>query len=204
MTDVQPSGASRRDLFRLSAFGLGAGASAALFPGLASAAPGDDLPIPNTSLSYFLKLGSIKGESTTRGYEGQIPVLSWDWGVSMPTTTSTGGAGTGKPKPHPFKFLTATAQHTPRTFEAMVKGTVLTTAAFTVKPAQSFANYFLTFGGVTVTDYENFPSEQDGRPLDLIQFGYRKLTVKVIPQGTDGGQGTPVTFSWNFATGASF
>ncbi len=204
MTDVTPSGATRRDLFKLSAFGLGAGAGAALFPGLASAAPGDDLPIPNTGLSYFLKLGSIKGDSAFRGYENQIPVLSWDWGVSVPSSTTTGGAGTGKPKPRPFKFLAATGRHTPKTFEALVKGTTLATVDFTVQPVENFANYFLTFGGVNVTDYENFPSAQDGQPLDIIQLVYRRLTIKVIPQAPSGAPGTPIAFSWDFAKAASF
>src|SRR4051794_1023461 len=160
----QPPGASRRDLFKLSAFGLGAGATAAMFPGFASAAPGDDLPEPDTGLSYFLKLGPIKGSSRADKYKDQLEITSWDWGAANPATTgSGGGAGAGKAKPRPFKFLTRTDIHTPKAFEAMVKGTILSSVLLNVvAPEASFAAWSLTFNGCVITDYENFPGLDGG------------------------------------------
>ena len=47
---------------------------------------------PARADDMFLQLGDIQGESTARGYERWIDVVSWSWGVTNPTTV---GAGTG-------------------------------------------------------------------------------------------------------------
>jgi hypothetical protein len=49
------------------------------------------------AVDAFLKLGDLKGESPVKGYEDQIQVLSWSWGMSQTGTTHMGtGGGAGK------------------------------------------------------------------------------------------------------------
>jgi type VI protein secretion system component Hcp len=196
----QPLGASRRDLFKLSAFGLGAGATAAMFPGFAAAGPGDDLPEPDTGLDYYLKLGTIQGSSTAERFPHQIQVTSWDWGAATAVSAPAGGGATvGKAKAKPFKFLTRTDIHTPKAFEAMVKGTALNPVTLNVvHPEATFSSWTVQMNTCFITEYENFPGS-DGVPRDIVELVYRKITLTYRPQLPQGGPGTPVTFGWDFA-----
>lgn len=49
--------------------------------------------LPAQATDYYLDIKGIKGgSSTAKGYEGQIPVLSWSWGLS--NTATPAGPGT--------------------------------------------------------------------------------------------------------------
>jgi type VI secretion system secreted protein Hcp len=201
VTDQQSAGASRRDLFKLGAFGLGAGASAAMFPAFAAAAPGDDLPVPDTSWDYFLKIGTIQGDSLDERYPKWIPLLSWDWGASVAVSTAGGGgASVGKAKPKPYKFLCYTGKHTPPMFTQLTHGSAVGTVKFAAQaPELGFAPWKLEFAKAFLTDYENFPFTQNGSPLDMAQFEYQKVSMTYTPQGIDGQAGTPITSAFDFA-----
>ena len=44
------------------------------------------------AVDIFLKLGDLKGESQVKGFEDQIQVLAWSWGMSQTGTTHHGRA----------------------------------------------------------------------------------------------------------------
>ena len=53
------------------------------------------------SLKIFLKLGTIEGESTVKGHEKEIVILSYEQGVEVATAAGGGGSGggaSGKPR----------------------------------------------------------------------------------------------------------
>lgn len=201
MADKQPVSASRRDIFKLGAFGLGAGASAAMFPGFAAAAgPGDDLPVPDTSWDYFLKIGTIQGDSLDERYPKWIPLLSWDWGASVAYSAGGTGASVGKARPKPFKFLCYTGKHTPPMFTQMTHGSVVGTVKFAAQaPGSGFAPWTLEFNKAFLTEYENFPFTQNGSPLDMAQFEFQKVTMTYTPQLPTGQAGTPIVSTFDFA-----
>ena len=39
------------------------------------------------AIDSFLKLGTLKGESVVKGFEDQIQLLSWGWGMTQSGTT---------------------------------------------------------------------------------------------------------------------
>lgn len=60
--------------------------------GLAIAAPAPALAGP-----AYIKLGGVEGESSEKGHEGEIEILSWSWGASNSAGHGTGGSmGAGK------------------------------------------------------------------------------------------------------------
>ena len=200
MSDKPSASATRRDLFKLGAFGLGAGATAAMFPGFAAAAPGEDLPVPDSNWDYFLKIGTIQGGSLDERFPKWIEVLSWDWGASVAYSAGAGGASVGKAKPKPFKFLCYTGVHTPPMFTQMTHGQVVGTVKFAARnPELSFTTWALEFSKAFLTDYENFPFTQNGSPLDMAQFEYQKVTMTYTPQSNTGGAGTPISSTFDFA-----
>ena len=42
------------------------------------------------AIDSFLKLGDLKGESQVKGFENQIQILAWSWGMSQSGTTHHG------------------------------------------------------------------------------------------------------------------
>ena len=38
------------------------------------------------AMDSFLKLGTLKGESTVKGFEDQIQLQSWGWGMTQTVT----------------------------------------------------------------------------------------------------------------------
>lgn len=99
-------GASRRDVLRGgSALGMGAlvgtmttGIADAATPGVTMAATASG------AQQFFLAVDGVDGPSTTKGFEKQIPVLSYSWGVSNTSTLSSSGGGAGKAVESPFAF----------------------------------------------------------------------------------------------------
>jgi len=49
------------------------------------------------AIDSFLKVGTLKGESVVKGFEDQMQILSWGWGMTQTGTThSAQGGGAGK------------------------------------------------------------------------------------------------------------
>ena len=89
----ETSGASRRDVLKSGAWGVGALAGVVGATGLtssdASAAQLAAAALPTGTNSYFLKLDGILGESTDAKHKGEIQLLSFSWGSSNPGTTGS-------------------------------------------------------------------------------------------------------------------
>ncbi len=71
------------------------------------------------AVDYYLKIEGIPGESTARGFESQIEVDSWSWGMSQ-AATAQGRAGTmlGDPT-KPFTIVKAIDKASPKLAEAL-------------------------------------------------------------------------------------
>jgi type VI secretion system secreted protein Hcp len=99
-------GTTRRDVLRSGALGVGALGVGALGVGAMTGAVGvASAEAATTEERFFLELAEIDGPSTTKGFEKQIPVLNYRWGVSNTSTSGTGGGGgAGKAIAGPLVF----------------------------------------------------------------------------------------------------
>src|SRR3954453_9073026 len=95
---VQASVPSRRTVLA-SALGVSALGSVALSADSANAALGDPAVPSDPDVSFFLSIPGIAGEATLKGFEGQIELLTWAWGVDNSGSLGSGGGGAGKATP---------------------------------------------------------------------------------------------------------
>jgi type VI secretion system secreted protein Hcp len=87
--------------------------------------------------SYLNLQDEIKGESTSKGFEGQIELDSWSIsGANPPDITSAkGGAGTGRVAMGYLECVTKQSVATVPLFGRLVEGTHLTEAVLTCRKA---------------------------------------------------------------------
>ena len=185
------------------ALGVGAlGSVAAASPG--AAALGDPAIPSNPTVDFYLALSSIPGASNADGFEGQIPLLTWAWGVATPVSTgSGGGGGAGKPVPEEFVFAASSDIHSPRILTAVNTGQRLQRALLSCVRSgddRGFTFQTLTFDDVQLTGYDVTPSATDGFPLDVVSLAFSKVTYRVTTQSANGGPGETVTSSFDYRT----
>jgi len=200
----ESSGASRRDVLKSGAWGVGALAGVVGATGLtssdASAAQLAAAALPTGTNSYFLKLDGILGESTDAKHKGEIQLLSFSWGSSNPVTSgsASGGAGAGKVSITDFHFAATTSQASPLLFLATATGKHLKTGLLTVRRKgrgqQEYLKIELT--DVLVSSYQQ--SAGDGTvPVDAASLSFSKIKYSFYPQRADGSLGAPVTAMWD-------
>ena len=63
----------------------------------------------------FLNLATIPGSATAKGFAGQIPLLTWGWGVDSSASVLVGaGAGAGKPTSQDVVLRARTGVQSPK------------------------------------------------------------------------------------------
>jgi type VI secretion system secreted protein Hcp len=154
--------------------------------------------------TFFLNLATIPGSSTAKGFPGQIPLLTWGWGVdSSASVLVGGGAGTGKPTPQDVVLRARTGIQSPKILAAVNTGRHLQSALLTcLKPGgdRPFTFMTLTFEDVLVTGYYVTPDANDGVPLDLVRLKFAKVTQRFFTQNPTGTSGQPVVSSFDYKT----
>ena len=153
--------------------------------------------------TFFLNLATIPGSATAKGFVGQIPLLTWGWGVdSSASVLVGGGAGTGKPTPQDVVLRARTGIQSPKILTAVNTGRHLQSALLTcVKPGnRPFTFMTLLFEDVLLTGYYVTPDAKDGVPLDTVRLKFAKVTQKFFTQNPDGTSGQPVVSSFDYKT----
>jgi type VI secretion system secreted protein Hcp len=189
---------SRRSVLA-GAVGMSALAGAAAGP--ASAALGDPAIPSDPDVAFFLNVAGIAGSATARGFEGQIELLTWAWGVDSSAGTGSGsGSGAGKPTPREFVALAVSDVQSPLLLLITNNGHHLQTVQLSCvrRPRRPITFMTIKLEDVILTSYAVTPDPTDGRPLDLVHVQFRKITQSVIPQNPDGSAGTPVTTSFDY------
>ena len=153
--------------------------------------------------TFFLNLATIPGSATAKGFVGQIPLITWGWGVDSSASVLVGtGAGTGKPTPQDVVLRARTGMQSPKMLAAVNTGRHLQTALLTcVRPGnRPFTFMTLLFEDVLLNGYYVTPDAKDGVPLDTVHLKFAKVTQKFFTQNPDGTSGQPVVASFDYKT----
>jgi type VI secretion system secreted protein Hcp len=153
--------------------------------------------------TFFLNLATIPGSSTAKGFAGQIPLLTWGWGVDGSGSVLSGsGGGAGKATPQDVVIRARSGMQSPKILAAVNTGKHLPSAVLTcVKPGnRPFTFMTLTFEEVLPTGYYVTPDPSDGVPLDLVRLKFVKVTQRFFTQNPDGTSGQPVVSSFDYRT----
>jgi len=153
----------------------------------------------------FLKLDGVDGESTRKGFEKQIEVLSFSWGGSNPTTVGSGTAGlsAGKATISSFNIMKKTDCASPVMFQKMCIGDHFDKANVVMNKAsgeKSSALQFLKY------DFEQVFVESiswsgstggDDTPMESVSFAFGKVTITYTAQTAGGTAGKPCVASYD-------
>jgi type VI secretion system secreted protein Hcp len=154
----------------------------------------------------FLKLDGLDGESTRKGFEKQIEILSFSLGASNPTTVGSGSSGlsAGKATVSSFNIMKKTDVSSPTLFQKLCVGDHFKTANVVLNKASGDKSSALAF---LKYDFEQVFVESihwsgstggDDTPSESVSFAFGKVTVTYTPQAATGGSaGKPAVASWD-------
>lgn len=156
----------------------------------------------------FLKLDGIEGESTRKGFEKQMAILSFSWGGSNPSTIGvTGGGGGGKGELSSLSFTKKADAASPLMYQKCMEGEHIKKATLTLmksggKEAVDFVKYEMENVYIDSVHYSG-SSGGDDQPTESISVSFGKLSYTFTPQKPDGTKGSPVVGQWDVRTVAS-
>ncbi len=150
----------------------------------------------------FMKLEGVEGEATAEGFEKQIQIFSFSWGVSNPTTIgSGGGGGSGKATLSAFNVMKTTDKASPSLFTACATGKHFPKITCTLRKAGGKPLNYLVY------DLEECYIESvqwsgssggDDRPTESLSVAFGKVTISYQPQSKTGdAEGKPVRASYD-------
>lgn len=145
---------------------------------------------------YYLKIDGIDGESTKKGVEGHIELLSWHWGETNSGSMAHGtGGGTGRVSMNDFSFSMTVCKATPKLMLACATGEHIKSAILTCREAgkdqQPYMKY--KFSELLISSYQTGGSQgDDNKPTDSVSFNYTKVEWEFSAQKADGTLESPV------------
>jgi len=154
----------------------------------------------------YLKLDTITGESTSKGFTGFMEVFNFSLGAANPVTigSASTGAGGGKAVLQPFSFTKKTDSASPNLYQACVTGAHLATGSVQLRKAGGTALTYLTFG-FKVIFIESISwsgsTGGDDSPTEHVSAAFGTLTVDYQAQDSTGApKGGAIHAGWNVQT----
>ncbi len=142
--------------------------------------------------NYFLKFSpdtDVKGESTQSGFEGQIEILSFSWGVSQAGGFSyAGGGGVSKANLQDLSLSFRQCKASPKLMQYCASGKHLDTAVLTcLKPTGTGQEKYLeiTLTDVLISSYQTGGSGDD-MPVESMSLNFAKIDQKYFAQDDKG------------------
>ena len=158
------------------------------------------------AIDTFLLMGDCKGESMVKGFEDQIQLLSWSWGMSQSGTTHIGsGGGAGKVNVQDLSFTHYVDTATPKLMEACCKGKHYPDATLTMRKAGGDPLPFLTvkLKDIIVTACSEGGSGGDEQLTENVTLNFAEFEVSYQAQDNKGAKkGGAITIKYNIAQNA--
>lgn len=155
------------------------------------------------ALDTFIKIGSLKGESVVKGFEDQIQVLAWSWGMSQSGTTHVGqGGGAGKVNVQDLSFTHYVDSATPNLVKACCTGEHFDSAVLTMRKAGGTALEYvtLTLTEVIITSVSHGGSAGEDLLTENVALNFAKFKFSYQPQDAKGAKkGGAVEASYDIA-----
>ncbi|MBH9577738.1 MULTISPECIES: type VI secretion system tube protein Hcp [Inhella] len=148
------------------------------------------------AVNIHIKIDGIEGMSEVTGFEKQIQVESWSWGMSMPTNfgSSTGGSA-GKVNLNDMTFMHMMDKASPKLMEACCTGKHIKDAVMTFCKAGGDA--VVPFLKITMNDLLISSVQVGGAandtPIETVCIAFREYKVEYQEQDNKGAKkGGPV------------
>lgn len=154
------------------------------------------------TVSYFLKIDGITGDSTDVQYKNAIDVNSYAWSKGVPglqQSVTVSGGGVGKVQLHDIYFTETVSKASPQLMTAAANGKHFKEAVLSVRKTGEKQNQFLTIklSDVIVSSYRT-AADNGNVPTDEFSLNFAKIDYSYTPQKADGTSDTPVTGLFDF------
>jgi type VI secretion system secreted protein Hcp len=153
------------------------------------------------AVNIHLKLDKIDGESTTKGFEKQIEVLSWQVGVTQTASAHFAeGSGTGKCDISDLTITKYVDRSSPLLFHHSTSGKHIATGQLTLKKAggdESVVYMTIDMEDVIVSAYNVGGTPSDDRIVETVTLNFGKVHVSYKPQDKKGAGGADIKHGWN-------
>ncbi|HEU4486172.1 MAG TPA: type VI secretion system tube protein Hcp [Povalibacter sp.] len=158
------------------------------------------------AIDTFLKLGTLKGESQVKGFEDQIQILAWSWGLSQSGTTHLGtGGGAGKVNVQDISFTHYVDAASPSLMLACCKGTHYPDATLTMRKAGGDPLPYLTIKlkDLIVTSVSTGGSSGEDLLTENVSLNFASFEVSYQPQDNKGAKkGGAIEIKYDIAKNA--
>ena len=149
----------------------------------------------------FLKLDGIAGESTSKGHEKEISLLSYSQSFTNPATA--GGAGTGKVNCGDVRVTKLVDRSSPDLIAHVATGKHISKAVITFRKAgeQPLEYYTVTLSDVML----NAITQTDASPADAttileqVSMSATRFRFEYRQQSPSGGTAGVISFGWDCA-----
>jgi type VI secretion system secreted protein Hcp len=133
------------------------------------------------AVDMFLKIDGVTGESTDKGHEGWIEVMSFSWGATNAGSSGRGGGGAGKVQFQDFHFVKRTDKSSPVLLNFAVTGKSVPAVQFAVRPAGANLDYLrYKLADVLISSYQTGGNSQgESVPSDEVSLKYRLIDLAV-------------------------
>lgn len=151
------------------------------------------------AIHMYLKLDSIQGEATAKGYDNQIEVLSWSWGLTQSGSAHHGsGTGTAGVTVGDVSVVKFVDKSTPNLMKLCCQGTFFKEATLTVcKAGTSPVPYLtLTLQDGLVSSLNSGGIGPEERLIETVSFNFKIFKVKYKTQ-KDGQAGPEIPAGWD-------
>jgi type VI secretion system secreted protein Hcp len=159
------------------------------------------------AIDSFLKLGDLKGESVVKGFEDQIQVLAWSWGMAQTGTTHQGpGGGAGKVVVNDLNFTYYVDSSTPAIINACCTGKHFPEATLVMRKAGGDPLPYLTIklNDIIVTSVQTGSSSGEDRQTLNVSLNFAAFEVSYQAQDNKGAKkGGAVTTKYDIAKNAA-
>lgn len=143
------------------------------------------------AVDAFLKLKGVDGESPVKGFENQIQILAWSWGMSQSGTTHSGtGGGAGKVNVQDLSFTKYLDKASPPLILACCKGTHYDEATITMRKAggDPLPYLVITLKEIIVTSVSLGGSGGEDQQTENVTLNFAEFAYSYQPQDSKGAK----------------
>lgn len=155
------------------------------------------------AVAFYLKLTDVTGECQVSGYEKQIDIMSWNWGMAQPSSAhAAGGAGgPGKVSVQSLSLSKWVDRASPILMQFCAKGKHIQEGVLTACKMggedDAIVFYTITMEEVFVSNVMAGGSEGSDGLTEQVGLDFAKVRVKYYIQEETGAKGQDIPFDWD-------
>ena len=157
------------------------------------------------AVDMFLEIRECPGESSKKGHEGQIDIVSFSFGATQSGSFARGGAGggSGKAEFQDISIVKEVDKASPKLFQACAAGTHFQKATIYVRKAgdRPLEYYKVEMQDLIVSSVQNSGAASGDNVMESVTMNCAVINFTYVEQDAKGGAGATVTAGFDVRAG---